>query len=141
MATQNLAGLDLRETVTISISVARPWQEVYAQLWHPKQFPKWASGLSKADLNAEGDWWSGEGPEGHIRVKFTDRNEFGILDHWVDVGHEMIAYIPLRALENGEGAEVVLTLFRIPGISDAKFAEDQDWVRRDLASLKTWIEG
>lgn len=141
MATQDLPDLDIRETVTISTYVARPWHEVYEQLWHAKQFPNWASGLSESDVSAEGDWWSGEGSEGHIRVKFTNRREFGILDHRVDIGNGTTAFIPLRVLENGKGAEVVLTLFRVPGISDAKFAEDQDWVRRDLASLKIWIEG
>lgn len=49
--------------------------------------------------------------------------------------------VPLRVVGNGTGAEVLLTLFRQPGLSQARFRADQDWVRRDLAALKHLAEG
>lgn len=37
-------------------------------------------------------------------------------------------YGPLRAVANGDGSEVSLTLFQRPGMDDARFAADIDWV-------------
>ena len=34
------------EARTVSVSIARPWEEVYEAAWRPEDFPKWASGLS-----------------------------------------------------------------------------------------------
>ncbi len=125
---------------TVSISIDRPWQDVYQTFRAPEAFARWASGLSHADLHAEGDLWIGHGPEGPIKVRFTPENPFGIMDHWVDTGAGDLVYIPLRIIANQSGAEVTLTLFRQPGMSDEKFAEDADWVKRDLAKLKTLVE-
>ncbi len=65
----------------------------------------------------------------------SPHNPFGVMDHMVrlEIGDEV--YVPLRVFANGDGAEVALTLFRQPGMSDEKFATDADWVRRDLAAL------
>jgi hypothetical protein len=52
-----------------------------------------------------------------------------------------VVYVPLRIVENEEGSEVMLTLFRQPQMSDERFAEDQVWVRKDLARLKVLAEG
>jgi hypothetical protein len=73
-------------------------------------------------------------------ISFTDHNAFGVMDHWVDLGGGRVVYVPMRVVENGKGAEVLLTLFRQPDMSDAKFAEDQIWVRRDLSALKALAE-
>jgi hypothetical protein len=47
----------------------------------------------------------------------------------------------MRVIANGAGSEVTLTLFRQPDMSDAKFAEDAEWVARDLRRLKDVLEG
>jgi hypothetical protein len=62
------------------------------------------------------------------------------MDHWVRLDAKRTVYVPLRVIENGDGAEVMLTLFRQPGMTDEKFAEDADWVRRDLERLKALAE-
>jgi hypothetical protein len=48
--------------------------------------------------------------------------------------------MPMRVFPNGEGTEVLITMFRQPGVSDEKFAEDTQWVRRDLEALKELLE-
>ena len=126
---------------TISISIDRDWREVYEAIWRPEDFPKWASGLSNASLEKKGDVWRAAGPEGPVTIRFTGHNAFGVMDHWVDPGGGRIVYVPLRVVENGTGAEVILTLFRQPDMTDAKFAEDEAWVTRDLAALKRLVEG
>jgi hypothetical protein len=127
------------ETRTISISINRNWNDVYEAIWRPESFPKWASGLSKSSLAKYGEVWKAEGPEGPITIRFTDHNVFGVMDHYVNVGIGSQIHIPLRIIPNGEGAEVLLTLFRQPGMSDAKFEADAQWVERDLLSLKALV--
>ncbi len=121
---------------TVSISIDRPWQDLYEAIWRPTCFPTWASGLSGSSLEQEGDAWKAEGPDGPVKIRFTSHNSFGVMDHHVETGNGSEIYVPLRVIANGDGAEVLLTLFRQPEISDAKFLADIEWVQRDLLSLR-----
>ncbi len=58
----------------------------------------------------------------------------------VDTGVAASVYIPLRIIANQDGAEVILTVFRQPGMSDVKFQEDLKWVEKDLRALKALAE-
>jgi hypothetical protein len=128
------------ESKTISVAIDCNWNEVYEAIWQPEDFPKWASGLSKSVLTREGDAWKAVGPEGEeVRISFTGHNAFGVMDHTVTLGDGTAIYVPLRVVRNGEGAEVLLTLFRVPGMTDDKFAADMDWVKRDLLALKAIV--
>jgi hypothetical protein len=127
------------ESRTIRVSIDRNWKEVYDAVWRPEDFPKWASRLSKSKLARDGDAWQAEGPEGPVRIRFTAHNDFGVMDHYVQSGGGPEIYVPLRIIQNGDGADVQFTLFRQEGMSDAKFAADAEWVARDLASLKALV--
>ncbi len=127
------------ESRTISISVNRNWKEIYDAVWRPEDFPKWASGLSQSSLTREGDAWKAEGPEGAVRITFTAYNAFGVMDHSVEPGDGANIYVPMRIVRNGDGAEVLVTLFRQPGMSDEKFAADAEWIGRDLLALKALV--
>ena len=126
----------MQEARTIGISIDRPWQDVYETIWRPEYFARWASGLSRSPLRNEAGSWSAEGPDGPIRIRFTDHNAFGVMDHYVDTGAGPQIYVPMRVIANGDGAEVMLTLFRQPNMSDETFAADADWVARDLEALR-----
>lgn len=127
------------ESTTLSVSISRNWYEVYEAIWRPEDFPKWASGLSKSLLTREGDVWTAEGPEGPVTITFTGHNVFGIMDHSVTLGDGTIIYVPLRVIRNGDGAEVLLTLFRQPGMSEVQYAADAEWIKRDLLALKALV--
>jgi hypothetical protein len=105
------------------MTIERPALDVYNFISDPKNLPKWASGLSAA-----------------VKVRFVERNKFGVLDHFVKADSADEVYMPMRVFPNGEGAEVLLTVFRQPGTSEEKFAEDTQWVRRDLEALKELLE-
>jgi hypothetical protein len=126
---------------TFSVSIRHDWRTFYERIWRPEFFPEWASGLAQSKLRKEGDQWCADGPEGPIRIRFTPHNEHGVMDHFVDTGAATQVYVPLRVLQNGDGAEVLLTLFRQLDMDEEQFAADARWVNRDLKKLKTLIEG
>ena len=123
----------------ISIGIDRPATEVYAFARVPENFPKWAAGLG-AGLTRDGDRWIAHGPDGDVQVRFSPPNAYGVLDHWVTLPDGSEISIPLRAVANGDGAEVTLTLFRAPGMDAARFERDQGMVADDLARLKALLE-
>ena len=135
------------ETRHLSVTVQRPIEEVRAYLADPLNFSQWASGLADGlvplpDDGAGSDptLFAAQSPQGEVTVRFSGANDFGVADHWVFLPDGTTVYVPLRAVANGEGAEVSLTLYRQPSMDDARFAADGDWVRRDLDRLKAVLE-
>lgn len=131
--------MTLFETRPVTVSIARTAAEVYAFAHRPENFPKWAAGLG-AGLTPDGDRWIAHGPDGDVHVRFSPENPYGVLDHWVTLADGTEISIPLRVVANGDGAEVTLTLFRVPGMDDATFERDQAMVAKDLATLKALLE-
>lgn len=125
----------------LSIWIDRDLATVYDFLHRPENFPRWAAGLAKGLRRAPDGDWLGTGPDGEIRVRFTPRNEYGVVDHQVFLPDGEVISVPLRVIANNGGSEVTLTLFRLPEMSDEIFARDAGWVRRDLAQLKAAVEG
>lgn len=125
---------------TIAVSIARPFAEVAAYLAEPLNFPLWASGLASG-LRLENGQWVGDAPQGRIGIRFSPANGFGIADHWVSLPDGQEVYVPLRVLARGDKSEVILTLFRLPAMTDEDFARDAAWVGQDLARLKVVLEG
>lgn len=124
---------------TVSLTIPRNWVDLYETIWKPDYFPNWASGLSQAPLVQEGDHWKAAGPEGSLKIRFTEHNPFGVMDHYIDTGSGREIYVPMRVVGNQEGAEVLITLFRQSLVSDEKFRQDIDWVLRDLQTLHTLL--
>ena len=123
----------------LSVQIGRNPRDVYNFTSVPENFPRWASGLGKSLKRKNGEWIA-ETPQGPIKVRFTERNEFGILDHYVILESGVEIYIPMRVIPNGSGSELIFTLFRLSDVSDEKFAEDAEWVMRDLTALKNLLE-
>ncbi|TGL58907.1 SRPBCC family protein [Leptospira sarikeiensis] len=120
----------------ISITIPLPKEKVYQYLSNPENFPEWASGLCKSITALENGEWSIDSPMGQLTAKFTETNPFGILDHYVIFNPDKISYNPLRIIDNGEGSELIFTLFQTEDMSAEKFEEDAKWVRKDLLELK-----
>ncbi len=126
---------------TFGISINRPWQALYDRIWHPETFRQWAAGMAGSDLRQDGDHWVADSPDGPVRIRFTPHNAFGVMDHVVDMGDGQPLHVPLRVVENGDGAEVILTLYRQPDMDDMRFAADIKLINRDLRTLKAFAEG
>jgi hypothetical protein len=130
----------LQRVQHISVGIERPFVDVYAFLADPANFPLWAEGLGQSFTHLDGVHWAAETPLGHMRLRFSTPNAFGVLDHALlpDDGPEMNN--PMRVVPNGDGAEVTFVLFQRPGMSDDEFAGDAAWVAKDLARLKALLE-
>jgi len=70
----------------------------------------------------------------------TPHNDYGVMHHFVVSGDGNVIHIPLRIVQNGDGAEVMLTLFRQPGMTDEKFSADAKWIMRDLRAMRDLVE-
>jgi hypothetical protein len=127
------------KSVHISVSIDRPADTVYEFASNPENLPKWAAGLGDSIKNVDGDWIA-ESPMGRIKVKFADKNKFGVLDRDVSLPSGTKFYNPMRVFPNNDGSELIFTLYRQPDMSDQMFAEDADAVTRGLRKLKTLLE-
>lgn len=123
----------------ISVSVNRPPGEVYAFAANPENLPKWATGLGGSIRNVHGEWIA-DAPMGKVKIKFAEKNAFGILDHEVVLESGATIYNPMRVVANGKGSEIFFTLIRQPDMTDAQFAQDARWVEKDLNILKGLLE-
>ncbi len=123
----------------ISVTIRQPFSEVNEYLAAPQNFEQWAAGLGRGFRRDGADWVFNAG-DGLARIRFTERNPYGVADHTVYPPDSGEVYVPLRAVPNQDGCEVTLTLFRQPGMTPQQFQADQDAVRRDLEKLKAILE-
>jgi len=124
---------------TVSVSIERPCREVYDFVAHPPNLPRWATGLAReVRRNAEG--WIAETAQGNVRLRFAAPNDHGVADHYVSPPSGAEVYVPVRVVANAGGSEVLITVFRLPEMTDARYRKDLRLVRRDLERLKRLLE-
>ena len=125
---------------TLSVSIERAPREVSDFVSEPRNLPRWAAGLARS-VRPDGDSWIAETAQGPVRVRFAASNAFGVLDHYVrPVAGREIA-VPMRAVPNGDGSEVLITVFQQPEMTEAQYQQDLGLVKRDLERLKRVLEG
>jgi hypothetical protein len=123
---------------TISVTIDRDWEDVYAFAANPANMTRWAAGLGK-DFSPDGDYWVAKQEGNPIRIFFTPQNPFGIIDHDVHVG-DAVVHVASRVMPNGDGAEVTFLLLQERGMTDAEFERDAAAVQKDLDTLKSILE-
>lgn len=124
---------------TISVSIVLPPERVYSFAANPENLPKWATAFCKSVSRINGEWVI-ETPAGPIKIQFQKKNEFGVLDHTVRLPSGTEIFNPMRVIPNGDGSEVVFTLFRQPDMPLQRHVEDAKLVKRDLNNLKRALE-
>lgn len=125
----------------VSIAIEKKPEAVYQFMAEPKNMPKWAAGLAKAELTKKTDrTWIANSPMGKVEVTFSPENKFGVVDHDVKLPNGEVNHNPLRILKNGDGSEVVFTLYRLKGVTDADYAKDKAHIEADLKKLKSILE-
>ncbi|GHE92834.1 SRPBCC family protein [Streptomyces fumanus] len=124
----------------LSTCIDRTADAVYAYASDPANLPAWANGLGGSIEKVEDRWVAESSPMGRVEITFAPRNELGVFDHHVTLPNGETVYNPVRVIANGTGSEVVFTLRRRPGMSDADFERDAGMVAADLARLKELME-
>jgi len=127
------------DSQVISVSIDREPQSVYDFASNPANLPLWASGIGNSIAQVNGEWVA-ETKQGHVTIRFVERNSLGVLDHSVTPASGVDIYVPMRVIPNGGGSELMFTLFRLPEMTDEIFNEDAETVRRDLSTLKKLLE-
>ncbi len=127
------------ESRHISVSVDRPAAAVYDYASQPANLPQWAPGLASTVEQIDGRWVA-HSPMGRVAFAFAPRNEFGVLDHDVMLPSGDVVHNPMRVIGDGDRCEVVFTVRRRPGMTDADFAADAAAVAVDLGTLKRLLE-
>jgi uncharacterized protein YndB with AHSA1/START domain len=127
------------ESRHIAVHVDRPVAEVYAYTSDPSHLPDWAPGLCTS-IDQVGDHWVAESAMGSIIVRYAEPNPYGVIDHEVVLESGETIHNPVRVLPHDDGAEVVFTLRRQDGMSDADFERDAETVLADLVALKGIVE-
>lgn len=131
----------MHEVQHISIYIDSLPGDVYKFATNPENLPRWAAGLAASEVRKDGEMWVAEAPFGKVKIRFADRNTFGVMDHDVELDSGAVVHNPMRVVPNGDGSEFIFTLFRQPGMTDEQFAEDKRAVEKDLATLKELLEG
>ena len=121
----------MQDVQHIGVHIARPPAEVYEFASDPRNLPRWAAGLVRSEIRQDGDAWVADAPFGTVRVKFAERNAFGVMDHDVTLESGVIVHNPMRVVPRGAGSEL---------ISDEQFTRDRAAVQRDLEALKALLE-
>jgi hypothetical protein len=124
---------------TISVSIRRDPKVVYEFIFNLENFPRWARSTFQS-INQLNGKWVAETAQGSVTIDLTERNNFGILDHFVKLSSGAVIFVPMRVIKNGEGSEVIFTLFQTVDMPDDKFAEDAKSVKQDLNILKNLVE-
>ena len=123
----------------VSERISRPAVEVYAYTSNPANLSQWAPGLGSSVAEVDGQWLV-DTPAGSVRFAFAPRNDLGVLDHYLTLESGEVIDVPMRVIADESGSEVVFTVRRRPGMTDAEFQADRDAVAADLARLKRVLE-
>ena len=124
----------------VHISIDRDWRQVHAFASEPTNMPHWASGLAGGLKQDGNDWIADGGPLGEVRVRFTPKNDLGVIDHTVTLPDGTQVVNALRISPNGDGAEVSFTVLQMPGTDDTAFEVDAAHVKKDLETLKALLD-
>ena len=129
----------MNPSCTLSVSIDRPAVDVARFVADPRNLPQWAGGFCKA-VNSDGDHWRVQTDEGEFGLRFMASVEHGVLDHVIEIADDLQVYVPMRVVPNGEGSEVLLTMFRQPAMTEHRWQTDLSLVRADLETLRTVME-
>ena len=126
---------------TLSVQIRRPRAQVYAYLADPANLANWTMVEGGARVPEAGPLvWSFDGPRGKVLVHFTPLNDHFILDYRLVMDGHTARAAYVRLLENGAGTELVHTSVQQPGIDDAQFDSEEEWMRSDLLVLKSLLD-
>lgn len=127
-------------SLTITISIDRPHRDVYEFLAEPRNLPTWTTGIQRMEHRQGNDWAAILGDR-ELIFRYTPRNEYGVLDYSIrGPGEDRPHVVPTRVFANDAGAELTITHYQRPGMTDDEFQSEAEWIRADFLTLKALLE-
>ncbi len=130
----------MRRSHTITISIERSHDEVYAFLSKPANYASWAA-VRPETFKPIGDGdWLGDTTFGQRHFRFTPHNAFGVLDHAIFVPGGELFFNPMRVTPNGDGCDLTFIFLQREGMTDSEFDSAVEWITTDFMALKSQLE-
>lgn len=132
-------------TETVRVTIDAPLEKVASDLADPTAHTEWATefftGPAKA-INADEVSVTVPRMGGEVRMKIDADVAAGRIDLYLaPLGAGYGPPLPVRVIPNGDGADVLFTLARFPGLDDNQWEESLASMARELEGLKTRHEG
>ena len=124
---------------TISVFIAATPARIYEFASNPGNLPLWVPSFCKSVEHLDGEWFV-QSPAGRVAFSFVRANDLGVLDHTVAFPSGATTTNAMRVIPNGDGGEMLFTLFQREGMSDQQFQEDAALVLSDLQTLRRLLE-
>ncbi len=137
--------MSTQETRTLTVTIDAPYEVVTADLADPARHLEWAT-----------EFFAGPGRQqedgsviamvpmmgGEVRFQVAGDPKAGIIDLLLaPVGAPYGPPLPVRIVPNGDGADVLWTLARMPGADDEAWEQGLESMNRELFALKDRLEG
>jgi hypothetical protein len=130
-----------RPSVTKSVTIDRPVAVVHAFLAEAENWPRWAViNVLAVEPGDDPGWWNLSTPDGPAEFRIRADALTGTVDHDFRVAVDEVATVPARVVENGRGADFLMTIAQPPEVSDAAFQELLRAVDIELATLRELLE-
>ncbi len=131
-------------TETLRITIDAPYDEVTTYLAEPASAHEWATEFFAGPLSkGSGEEWVAQVPMmgGEVRYRQEIDLERGVIDLYLAPrGVEFGPPLPVRIVPNGDGADVLWTLTRFPGVPDEQWRASLQSMQRELDNLKRTLE-
>jgi len=120
---------------TLTASLPQDAQALFAWIADPENLARWHTSFCRA-LRKENGSLIAESPRGRVPVRFIRDDRSLVLDLLTEVAEGIELTNAIRILSNGEGSEMVWTLVKPDGISEAIFNEQMRWAGSALQNLR-----
>jgi hypothetical protein len=130
-------------SVTQSVTIDRPAEEVHAFLSNAANWPRWAVvNVLAAEPGNEPGWWRIATPEGPGEIRIRADVTTGVIDHDFRDPDDptWIATVPARVVANGRGADFVMSIFQPPGMDEEAFDRWLAVTATEFTTLKEVLE-
>jgi uncharacterized protein YndB with AHSA1/START domain len=126
--------ISIQRSETRTVSIAAPPRAVLDVVGDPRRFPDWAPAFARS-VRPEGDDWLVNSGAGERRIRVVVAPDQGTVD-LLDAGRPTRGAF-LRVLPNGEGSELVFTLFFPDGTAEQAVIQQMAVVEDELRAVRS----